>query len=83
MRWAWIAGLAALLLTAVALGGVLRPGGAHSTATTTDSGGITVTGNGTVNTVPDRAGFSFGVHPESATAAAAFACTSRCRIAMY
>jgi uncharacterized protein YggE len=71
MRWVWIAGLAALLLAAVALGGVLRPGGAHGTATTTDSRGITVTGNGTVDAVPDRAEFSFGVHTESATAAAA------------
>ena len=71
MRWVWIAGLAALLLSAVALGGVLRPDGAHSSATATDPGGITVTGTGTVNTVPDRAEFSFGVHTESATAAAA------------
>lgn len=71
MRWLWITGLAALLLAAVALGGVLRPGSASSTGTTTDSGGITVTGNGTINTVPDRASFNFGVHTESATAAAA------------
>jgi uncharacterized protein YggE len=70
MRWLWVAGLAAALLAAVAFGGVLRPGSASSTATT-DSRGITVTGNGTVKTVPDRAAFSFGVHTESATAAAA------------
>jgi uncharacterized protein YggE len=70
MRWAWITLLAVLLLSAIAFGGVLRPGGAHS-GTTTTSGGITVTGNGTVDTVPDRAAFSFGVHTESATAAAA------------
>ena len=70
-RWAWMAGLAALLLVAIALGGALRPGGAHGTTSTTDSGGITVTGTGIVNTVPDRAEFSFGVHTESATAAAA------------
>jgi uncharacterized protein len=71
MRWLWVAGLAAVLLAAVAYGGVLRPGSAGSTGTTTDSRGITVTGNGTVDTVPDRAAFSFGVHTESATAAAA------------
>jgi len=70
-RWAWIAGLAALLLAAVALGGTLRPGGAQGTTTTTGAGGITVTGNGAVSIVPDRAEFSFGVHTESATAAAA------------
>ena len=70
-RWAWIAGLAALLLVAIALGGTLKLGSAHGTTTTTDGGGITVTGNGTVNTVPDRATFTFGVHTESATAAAA------------
>jgi hypothetical protein len=70
-RWAWIAGLAALLLVAIALGGTLKLSSAHGTTTTTDSGGITVTGNGTVNTVPDRATFTFGVHTESTTAAAA------------
>ena len=71
MRWLWVAGLAAVLLAAVAFGDVLRPGSASSTGTAKDSRGITVTGNGTVNTVPDRAEFSFGVHTESATAAAA------------
>ena len=70
-RWAWIAGLAALLLVAIALGGTLKLGGAKGTTSTTGSGGITVTGDGTVNTVPDRAEFSFGVHTESATAAVA------------
>ncbi|MGZ4381046.1 MAG: SIMPL domain-containing protein, partial [Gaiellaceae bacterium] len=70
-RWAWIAGLAALLLVAIGLGGSMRLDGAQGTTTTGDTGGITVTGNGTVNTVPDRAEFSFGVHTESATAAAA------------
>ncbi len=70
-RWAWIAGLSALLLVAISLGGTLKLGGAKGTTTTADSGGITVTGSGTVNTVPDRADFSFGVHTESATAAAA------------
>ncbi|MGZ4394974.1 MAG: SIMPL domain-containing protein [Gaiellaceae bacterium] len=70
-RWAWIAGLAALLLVAIGLGGSMKLDGAQGTTTTGDTGGITVTGNGTVNTVPDRAEFSFGVHTESATAAAA------------
>ena len=70
MRWAWIAGLAVVLLAAVALGGVLRPDGARSSETTA-AGGITVTGDGIVRTVPDRAAFSFGVHTESATAAVA------------
>lgn len=59
-----------MLFAAVALGGVLRPDSARSTETTA-TGGITVTGEGIVRTVPDRAAFSFGVHTESATAAAA------------
>ena len=71
MRWAWIAGVAALVLAAGALAGVLQPGGAHGTTTTAAAGGITVTGNGTVTTVPDRAAFSFGVHTQSTTASAA------------
>ncbi len=70
-RWIWIAGLAALLLTAIALGGTLRPGGAHGKTASTDSGGITVTGDGSIKAVPDQAEFSFGVHTETATAAAA------------
>jgi uncharacterized protein len=69
-RWVWIAGIAVIVLAVLPFAGVLRPGGAHGT-TTTDSGGITVTGDGTVNTVPDQAEFDFGVHTESATAAAA------------
>jgi len=73
-RWGWIAGLAALLLVAIGLGGSMKLDGAKGTTTTgADGGGITVTGNGTVNTVPDRAEFSFGVHTESATASAALA----------
>ncbi len=69
-RWAWIAGLAVLALAVIPFAGALQPGGARGTAST-DSGGITVTGDGSVSVVPDRAEFTFGVHTESATAAAA------------
>jgi uncharacterized protein len=69
-RWAWIAGLAVVLVIAAS-------GCGSSTSTTiTGSGGITVTGDGTVNTVPDRAEFSFGVHTQSATAGAALGANS-------
>ena len=70
-RWAWIVGIAALLVVVVPYAGVLLPSGAHSSSTTTDNGGITVSGDGMVSVVPDRAEFTFGVHTESATAAAA------------
>jgi len=69
-RWVWIVGIAALLVVVVPYVGALSPGSARGT-TTTDSGGITVTGDGSVSVVPDRAEFTFGVHTESATAAAA------------
>ena len=70
MRVAWIAGVVALLLAVAALGGALRPGVARSDSST-PTGGITVTGTGTIKAVPNQAGFSFGVHTQSATAAAA------------
>ncbi len=63
-RWAWIAGLVVVLAVGAS-------GCADTTTTTAASGGITVSGDGTVNVVPDRAEFTFGVHTESATAAAA------------
>jgi uncharacterized protein len=65
-----IAALAALLGIAVALAGVGRPGAAHGSPAPTGRG-ITVTGTGTTQAVPDEASFSFGVESTGATARAA------------
>jgi len=59
--------LAGLLLVAAAVAGVAQPRPAQSAATTTGRT-ITVTGNGSVTTVPDRASFQFGVTTQAATA---------------
>jgi len=63
--------LALLLLAASAIAGVAQPhlGRAAATAGKT----ITVTGNGTVTSVPDRAGLGFSVESRAKTAAAALA----------
>ena len=68
------AGIAALvaLVVAGALVAVLRPHGGAAAASDTENT-ITVTGNGSVTTVPDRAAFSFTVETRAATAAAALA----------
>ena len=66
--------LAALLLLAGAVAGVAQPRFAHSAATATDPARtITVTGNGAVTAVPDRAVFQFGVTTRAATAQDALA----------
>lgn len=67
-----IGAIVLVLLAVAALLGVGRPERA-STADTPGSGGITVTGTGSVTTVPDRAAFSFGVHTQAATASGALA----------
>jgi uncharacterized protein YggE len=68
------AGVAALaiLVVAAALVAVLRPHGGAAAASDTPST-ITVSGNGSVTTVPDRASFGFTVETRAATAAAALA----------
>jgi uncharacterized protein YggE len=68
-RIRWIIALALLLLVASAVSGIAQPRLGHS-ATAADKT-ITVTGTGTVSTVPDRASFSFTVdtHAKSATSA--------------
>jgi len=64
--------LAALVLfAAAAVAGVAQPQFAHSAATATQT--ITVTGNGSIDTVPDRATFSFTVTSNGDTAKAALA----------
>jgi uncharacterized protein YggE len=67
-----IAALAALVLAAAALAGVARPEPASS-AEDEAAAGLTVTGTGSVRTVPDRAQFAFGVETQAATARAALA----------
>jgi uncharacterized protein len=64
--------LAGVLLAAAAIAGVAEPRLGRA-ATTTTPKTITVTGNGSVKTVPDRAGFDFTVDTKSATAKAALA----------
>jgi uncharacterized protein len=63
-----LAGLA--LFGAAAIAGVAQPHLAHSAAST-DQKTITVTGNGSIETVPDRATFSFTVTTNADTARAA------------
>jgi uncharacterized protein YggE len=72
MRLRWILLVAGLLLTASAIAGVAQPRfgkAADASAKKT----ITVTGAGTVTTVPDRASFDFTVETRAATAKAALA----------
>jgi uncharacterized protein YggE len=74
MKLIRIAVLVAVGAGVVALAGVGRPesaGGAEKPA-----GGITVTGTGTVETVPDEATFSFGLQSEGSTAREALAANS-------
>ena len=71
-RFRWALLLAGVLLLASAVAGVAQPRFGHA-ATTTSTKTITVTGNGSVTTVPDRAGFDFTVDTRGATAKAALA----------
>lgn len=69
-----ITALVAVAAAAVAFAGVGRPdlaGGASD-----PSGGITVTGTGTLETVPDQAEFTLGVSSKGATAQEALAANS-------
>src|SRR2546421_7215803 len=71
-RLRWILPLALLLLAASAVAGVGQPHFGHS-ATTPAGKTITVTGNGTVTSVPDRAEVGFTVETRAKTAAGALA----------
>src|SRR5579859_6723543 len=68
-RLRYILIVSGVLLVAAAIAGVAQPSkvGAANTSTTT----ITVTGNGTVNAVPDKASFDFGVQVNASTASEA------------
>jgi uncharacterized protein YggE len=71
-RSRWILFLSALLLVASAIAGIAQPRFGRA-AETPAKKTITVTGNGTVTTVPDRASFQFTVESRAATAKAALA----------
>ena len=73
MRLRWILFLAGLLLVASAIAGVAQPRFGHSATTTPARTTITVTGNGSVTTVPDRATFGFTIETRAKTATAALA----------
>jgi uncharacterized protein len=69
-----IAGAAALVLAAAAFAGVARPDAASGQeAPQAETQAITVTGLGSISTVPDQAEFSFGVEKQARTAQQAFA----------
>ncbi len=72
MRLRWILLLAGVLLLASAVAGVAQPHFGHAAGTTATKT-ITVTGDGSVTTVPDQAGFDFTVDTRAATAKAALA----------
>jgi uncharacterized protein YggE len=65
--------LAGVLLAASAVAGVAQPRFGNAAATPSATRTITVTGNGSITTVPDRASFSFTVDSRAATAKAALA----------
>src|SRR4051794_11966345 len=71
-RLRWIIPLALLLLVASAISGIAQPRFGHTAASAADRS-ITVTGNGSVTTVPDTATFSFTVDSRAKTATAALA----------
>ena len=71
MRFRWILFLAGLLLVASAIAGVAQPRFGHSATTAPAGKTITVTGDGSVTTVPDRATFTFSIETRAKTATAA------------
>jgi uncharacterized protein YggE len=73
MRMRWILFLAGLLLVASAIAGVAQPHFGHSATTAPAGKTITVSGDGSVTAVPDRATFSFSIETRAKTASAALA----------
>ncbi|MDX6485283.1 MAG: uncharacterized protein QOF43_436 [Gaiellaceae bacterium] len=71
MRLRWAVLIALVVLAASAIAGVAQPRLGHSAATPGKT--ITVSGRGTVTTVPDRAAFDFTVETRAQTAAGAIA----------
>ena len=75
--------LAGVLLAAAAMAGVAQPRLAHSAGNATSSTRtITVSGNGAVTAVPDRASFQFGVTTRAATAKGAMAANATAAAAL-
>jgi hypothetical protein len=70
-RFRWILPLALLLLAASAIAGVAQPHFGRAATSVPAGKTITVTGNGTVTSVPDRAEVSFSVDTRAKTATAA------------
>jgi len=75
MRLRYVLFAAAVLLAAAAIAGVAQPQLGRSTDTPAKTA-ITVSGHGTVTTVPDRASFSFTVDTRAQTASSALARTA-------
>jgi uncharacterized protein YggE len=73
MRLRWILLLAGLLLVASAIAGVAQPRFGRSATSAPPATTITVTGNGSVTSVPDRATFTFTIETRAKTASAALA----------
>jgi uncharacterized protein len=74
MRLRWILFLAGLLLVASAIAGVAQPHFGRSATTAAAAGKtITVSGDGSVTAVPDRATFNFSIETRAKTASAALA----------
>jgi uncharacterized protein YggE len=71
-RLRWIIPLALLLLVASAISGIAQPHFGRTASATADRT-ITVSGDGTVTTVPDTATFTFTVDTRAKTASAALA----------
>jgi uncharacterized protein len=65
--------IAAPLVLAGILAAATLPGGAESAAAEVEAGGITVQGTASIDSIPDRAVFSFGVESQGETARAALA----------
>jgi uncharacterized protein len=75
--------LSLLLLAAAAIAGVARPREGRAADTpTTPAKTVTVTGSGSVTTVPDRASFDFTVDTQASTAQAALARNAAAAAAM-
>jgi uncharacterized protein YggE len=70
-RFRWILPLALLLLAASAIAGVAQPHFGRSATPVPPTKTITVTGNGTVTSVPDRAEVSFSIETRAKTATGA------------
>jgi len=82
MRLRWILFIAGLLLVASAIAGVAQPRFGHSATTAPTAKTITVSGDGSVTTVPDRATFSFSIETRAKTASTALTQNSNDATAM-